>query len=843
MVLLCETWLNECTVSNELTLNGVYKLFRCDRPSRGGGVCILVHNRFSCVDVVNSVQCETIAIDLILDHYTVRLICSYVTNSDSAAVRKARIVDECDLISTLCLCPHPVVLVGDFNLPDIDWNDLRISEETSKESVFVNTCLSNGLYQLVSEATRKPSGSLIDLLLTTEPGIIDHVCVIDPPVRSDHQAITFSLLGSVADSSSSQSFDFRRADFEAISANLCLVSWDVFFQSCSSAEEMYAQLVEFLHYLISLFVPIRRNSSNVLHGGLKLHVKKLEERLKRSFSSSLHKRLERASRRLRMLEESSLDFKDSRSFFRYANRRLRGRERIGAIVVGDTTLMTADEKTKIFGEKFASVYVSPSNCPPSCDPVDSSCVPMSISPESVYLKLRHLPNKCSYTPDGLPPLFFKRLCNELALPLSLVYRRSYDDACVPSMFKMSFVTPVFKKGKRCDVDNYRPIAQGSIACIVFEKLLVDHVVCSLSSMGLMDPHQHGFTRGRSTATQLVEMTYDWSVFINNKVDFHCVYFDFSKAFDRVNHQLLVHKLRSLRLDEKSVNWVQSYLCDRVFSVRVDETCGPVLPCPSGVPQGSVLGPILFSMFVLDLPKVLPQNVSYKLYADDLKIYTPDMDDGVGRLKIAIDAISTWCKANDMLISVGKCSVMSSMSVLSSFSLDQHLIPVSSSYRDLGIPMNPKLDFSEHLSNTLLSVNRVSNTIFRCFIVKRPEFYLRLYNALIVPKLLYCCQVWRPYLKRDLSALDSVQSRFIRRVAFRCGIERESLTLPSLKSLFDKADLNMYNTLKSLPSFVNMFDVKMNNLRSATNVRAHHIAKSDKINNMFVWRVARNLHTK
>lgn len=403
------------------------------------------------------------------------------------------------------------------------------------------------------------------------------------------------------------------------------------------------------------------------------------------------------------------------------------------------------------------------------------------------------------------------------------------------------MTPVFKKGNKSVIDNYRPVAQSSIPCIVFEKLLADHIMCHLKRHSLLDPNQHGFTGGRSTSTQMVEMTHEWATFLNDKDDFVCVYFDFSKAFDKVNHGLLIEKMTALGIDSKTINWVKSYLSDRTFLVKVGKSLSPEFKCTSGVPQGSVLGPLLFLIFVLDLPKSLPSCVSYKFYADDLKLYTRYTDSGKVDLQRGIDEVALWCNLNGMHISESKCAVMSSCELNHQFTLSGKPLPVVSKYRDLGVIINPRLDFHEHIASVILSASRITNTIFRCFIVKQPEFYLKLYVSLVIPKLLYCCEVWRPYRKCDVTSIESLQSKFLRRVSLRCGVPRESLCLPNISDLFKKADLSMYKRLSKLESFNDIFDINVNNLRSNFNVRTKKVARNDKVNNMFAWRLCRILH--
>ena len=142
-----------------------------------------------------------------------------------------------------------------------------------------------------------------------------------------------------------------------------------------------------------------------------------------------------------------------------------------------------------------------------------------ITHESVYEKLSTIPDRCSRTPDDIPPLFYRRLAVELSEPLSHIYSRSYEDGLLPRLFKTTLVTPVHKKGDRYLVKNYRPVAQAAIAYIAFERLLFEHINRHLDVNQLRDVNRHGFCSGRSTATQLTEMIHDRALLLNERVDF------------------------------------------------------------------------------------------------------------------------------------------------------------------------------------------------------------------------------------------------------------------------------------------------------------------------------------
>lgn len=157
-------------------------------------------------------------------------------------------------------------------------------------------------------------------------------------------------------------------------------------------------------------------------------------------------------------------------------------------------------------------------------------------------------------------------------------------------------------------------------------------------------------------------------------------------------------------------------------------------------------------------------------------------------------------------------------------------------------MTPHLDFDLHITQLIKSASAIVNTAFRCFVVKDPQFYLQLYNSLVIPKFLYCSEVWRPYLKRHMDALDRVQSRFIRRVSKRCSVPRDSITLKSISELHDSADMRMYASLCKRNMVDKFLVMRPNHLRSGQSVTALEVARTDRVNNAFSWRIARRLRS-
>ena len=183
------------------------------------------------------------------------------------------------------------------------------------------------------------------------------------------------------------------------------------------------------------------------------------------------------------------------------------------------------------------------------------------------------------------------------------------------------VTPIFKNGDSTSPSNYRPISLTCSLCKVMEAIIKDQMVAFLRSRNLLSREQHAFITKHSTVTNLLECVHDWSLSLHNKVPQDVLYFDFSHAFDSVVSRKLLIKLQSFGIGGPLLAWIGVFLCGRSQCVVVEHMLSDWVKVVSGVPQGSVLGPILFIMYIDDITLIYPGEVTFKLYADDLKVYS------------------------------------------------------------------------------------------------------------------------------------------------------------------------------------------------------------------------------
>jgi len=327
----------------------------------------------------------------------------------------------------------------------------------------------------------------------------------------------------------------------------------------------------------------------------------------------------------------------------------------------------------------------------------------------VFDSLNKLSNSLSAGPDNIPPLFFKNLSGVLCSPLSIFFNLIMQKGEVPSDWRLSNVIPVFKKDAASNVDNYRPIALTSCCCKVFEACLKPALISFLNSQGFIFSEQHGFLARRSTCTNLLECLNTWSEALDSRSKCPIIFFDFAKAFDSVSIRKLCFKLKNFGIIDKLLSCFESLLSARSFRVKVASSFSPVKFFLSGVPQGSILGPIFFLLFINDLSSKLPANFEMKLFADDVKSFkTLKHIPSVSELSCILEHVVAWSRDWQLPLALNKCSWMMVSNItmnpvdLPSLSINGVNLDIINEVIDLGILFKSNLNFSDHTCSSVQS---------------------------------------------------------------------------------------------------------------------------------------------
>ena len=384
---------------------------------------------------------------------------------------------------------------------------------------------------------------------------------------------------------------------------------------------------------------------------------------------------------------------------------------------------------------------------------------VDITINKVYNILTELDPFKSSSETCIHPRILKEAASELAEPISNIFKCSLYQGHVPEIWKIATVTPIHKGNDRHEAKNYRPISITSTLCRCLEKIIKKDMMDHLVTNSALSNHQHGFRSGKSCMSNLLETLEDITKMYDEGLPVDEIFLDFAKAFDKVPHQRLVYKLKKYGIHGDLLCWIESFLSDRYQRTRVKDSLSTKGRVYSGVPQGSVLGPILFLIYINDLPSHI--NSLVKIFADDSKLYNGiSNDDDVENLQADLNALIEWTKTWQMEFNKDKCHVMHyhKKNPLSIYHLNGHIIESCDTEKDLGVLLSKDLKPSPHIANITLKAYQKLAMINRTFTYKDEETVIPAYKALVRPLLEYCQEVWSPHLIKDIESIEAVQRR-------------------------------------------------------------------------------------
>jgi len=362
-------------------------------------------------------------------------------------------------------------------------------------------------------------------------------------------------------------------------------------------------------------------------------------------------------------------------------------------------------------------------------------------------------------PDNLHAKFIYELRSSLCEPLGFIFSKSLQEGKVPLEWKYAIVKPLFKKGDKRVVSNYRPVSLTSIVCKTLERIIRDNITEYLERNNLLSREQHGFRAGRSCASQLLEILELWTRFLDEGKVFDTVYLDFAKAFDKVPYERLKLKLHSYGIDGSLSEWLSDFLASRTQSVVINSICSDKINVTSGIPQGSVLSPLLFVIYINDLPDVVQSHI--KIFADDTKIFR-SIESSTDHIYMQEDLslLSNWAKKWQLPFNVSKCNLIhyGGKNPLFDYNLNGEIIPCGTFEKDLGVTFDNSLKFTLHIRNMVAKANSRVGILKRNFSNLSADIFLPLYKSLVRPILEYCCIIWFPLLKTDAIEIEKVQRR-------------------------------------------------------------------------------------
>jgi Reverse transcriptase (RNA-dependent DNA polymerase) len=419
-------------------------------------------------------------------------------------------------------------------------------------------------------------------------------------------------------------------------------------------------------------------------------------------------------------------------------------------------------------------------------------------------------------PDKIPSSILKYCAASFSLPLCLIFNRSLATSVFPEKWKLSFVTPIFKNGKRNDVSNYRGIAILSAVAKLFELLICRSMYEDLK--GLLSENQHGFVKGRSTVSNLVEYSSFILKSMEKGLQVDSVYTDFSKAFDKVRHCLLCPKLAASPIEPARCELMRSYLSGRIQRVRIGGCVSSEIKVTSGVPQGSHLGPLCFIWFVNELSLIF-KYVRVLFYADDMKLFLP-VGSSQDCLKIQsdLDRLAQWCNDNALPLNVGKCKTITFTRNIAPVRFDYKIgsstLERVESITDLGVIFDAKMSFRNHIDATIAKGLAMLGFIKRLSNEFRDPYTLKaLYVSLVRSRLEYACCVWQPFYVVHIDRIERIQEKFIKYALRRLGWNANS-DLPPYHSRCGLINLETLEIRRDIARIMYVFDILSGKVSSA-----------------------------
>jgi len=355
--------------------------------------------------------------------------------------------------------------------------------------------------------------------------------------------------------------------------------------------------------------------------------------------------------------------------------------------------------------------------------------------------------------DGKTSTYALKTKEILAKPLKFLFNSSLKNNIIPSDWKRANITPIFKNGDKSKVENYRPVSLTPFYGKILEKIIKKHIETFLIETNFVNDSQHGFRKGRSCLSNLLVCQNSVIDYIDSGAPVDIIYLDFQKAFDKVPHDRLISKVRKAGIGGRVADWLENWLSKRFQRVGVNGSFSEWAEVTSGVPQGSILGPLLFTIFINDFE----DNVTNKIlkFADDSKLWgvVETVQDRIGIQK-DLDTLGEWSVTNQMPFNVSKCKVMhiGKKNVKADYSLMGQVITTTTEEKDLGVVFSDTFKLGYNCNKVSKTSNKIIGLIRRNISIRSAKCMLMLYKTLIrpiLPILDYCIPVWRRHARKDI----------------------------------------------------------------------------------------------
>ena len=827
---ITESWLKPYMTDAQISLSG-YNCLRADRPDRKGGGCLLyvtesllVTDPFEYSDkYCNLLYCCIGGMDALT---------AVIYRPPDAPIESFReslnhLQMKLDDLTTNSSTPD-IFLMGDFNLPDIDWefpdySQCHSANDQLAAKELTNFADKNFLTQAVNKPTR--GENTIDLVFTNKSQDIVETSTTDTQI-SDHKLVQLTIgynpmkperrTPRTTDQHSFRAVDFHRADFDKINSQFASIDWPLLKELCDK-EGDGSDFLELIILTVLQVTLINSPRKPVNSAGEEKHRKTRQSRdryiLKRrrrkinaricalkeknptsSNIAPLTKEVNILTFEISELIVRHLNEKEAKAvstiktnpryFYSFAKRHAKTKCSVAPIRDSHGVLKTEPaEKAELLQSQYLKVFSNPDLanveiCLEGLNPSPTTKLDNIVfDTDDVVEAIKEL-DPYSATPDGDIPAKILVKCKEtLALPIFLLWECSFRTGVIPPKLKTQYITPVFKKGDRTEAANYRPVSITSHLIKIFERVLRKHIVAHMESNNFLSPNQHGFRKKRSCLTQLLSHVDNVLKTLNEGEEVDVIYLDYAKAFDKVDHKILLAKAKRYGINGQTLKWLTEFLENRLQTVVVEGAKSTFRVVLSGVPQGTVLGPILFILYIDDQLDILVTALG-KVFADDTKLVGKILDLAAkSLLQDDLFNVIGWAISNNMQLNEKKFELLSYRLNRSKllrempFSNENYeynlttgetIEPVKT-VRDLGVLLSNDCSWTPHIQRMLEGARTMAAWVLSVFSNRSPFLMLTLFKTMVRSKLEYCCPVWNPHKISDIKAIENIQRNYTRKI--------------------------------------------------------------------------------
>ena len=776
MVLLTETWTNQTIENSILKIDGYELIMRKDRTDtaggRGGGLLAYVKKGVNAWELtIESDFCQVGGVGLRGQGKVTNLYLVY-RSPNSTKENDEKLTDWLKTLGgNYCV-------FGDFNFPGISWDDGR---SDTKGRVFLETVESKFMTQHVVGSTHV-GGHLLDLVLSSSENMVMEVERMGRLGSSDHEILMSTVsLDVVTDGDSLWVRDFNRADFESMRINL-KIDWPGSLEG-KGVNETWTFIRDKIWSAMNEFIPWKKRRTKMrpkwMTRKIKRAINKKRELWNRCKNGGLRERNEykKAEKEVKKLVNNAKKNwekkvanegkKCPKQFYSYLKDERSNRVRVGPLKDSEGRLITdTREQANLLNKSYAEVFTRDDGTRP---PVLTKKVSsenelkyVNFSEEKVKKKMEKLRKDAAGGADGISPRILVELKEEMALPYSILFKQSMEEKKIPEDWRDADIVPIYKGGSKFLPKSYRPVNLTYSSLKLMESVVRDDLDEHTDRHDLLSDSQHGFRKGRSCQTNLLEFMNQLTKWLDEGRSIDVVYLDFAKAFDKVDHGRLRAKLEAFGIGGNLLEWTCDWMKNRRQRVIVDGIASNWVSVLSSVVQGSVLGPPLFCYFIDDIDKHV--RALCRKFADDTKgamvVESQEQRDEFQRV---LRWFEEWAEVWRMEFNVDKCKILhvGRKNPKYEYEMAGQKLGTVTEEKDLGVWMKDTLKPSLQCQKAATAANQVLGQMARAFHFRTKEVWGRLFKTFVRPKLEFCSCVWSPWTDMDCELLEKVQKRAVR----------------------------------------------------------------------------------